>query len=76
MLSKYLENKNSRFLFFIGVPGKGVFGTFKDLAEYKSFDNLRDVTKEVDRVIYEYNRYQWCFKKMTPEQFRGNLLAA
>ncbi|MBB6455439.1 transposase InsO family protein [Salirhabdus euzebyi] len=59
------------------APMESFFGTFKDLAEYKSFDNLRDVTKEVDRVIYEYNhnRYQWGLNKMTPEEFRGHLIA-
>ncbi|WP_338137850.1 integrase core domain-containing protein [Niallia circulans] len=42
------------------------FGHFKDLANYKSFDNLKDVKSEVDRVIMEYNnyRYQWGLNKM------------
>ncbi|MCS0674485.1 IS3 family transposase [Cytobacillus firmus] len=54
------------------------FGHFKDLAEYKSLDNLKDVIKEVDRVIEEYNLhcYQWGLNKMTPEQYRGCLLVA
>ncbi|WP_427037254.1 integrase core domain-containing protein, partial [Cytobacillus pseudoceanisediminis] len=60
------------------APMESFFGHFKDLAEYKSLDNLGDVRKEVDRVIEEYNqhRYQWGFNKMTPEQYRGHLLAA
>ena len=53
------------------------FGHLKDLAEYKSLDNLKDVKKEIDRVIEEYNhhRYQWDLNKMTPVQYRGHLLA-
>ncbi|WP_099049187.1 IS3 family transposase [Cytobacillus oceanisediminis] len=60
------------------APMESFFGHFKDLAEYKSLDNLGDVRKEVDRVIEEYNqhRYQWGLNKMTPEQYRGHLLAA
>ncbi|EFV73991.1 hypothetical protein HMPREF1013_05784, partial [Bacillus sp. 2_A_57_CT2] len=37
------------------APMESFFGHFKDLAEYKSLDNLGDVRKEVDRVIEEYN---------------------
>lgn len=60
------------------APMESFFGHFKDLAEYKSLDNLGDVRKEVDRVIEEYNqhRYQWGLNKMTPGQYRGHLLAA
>ncbi|MEQ2529738.1 IS3 family transposase [Robertmurraya yapensis] len=60
------------------APMESFFGHFKDLAEYKSFDNLREVMNEVDRVIEEYNhhRYQWGLNKMTPVQYRGHLLAA
>ncbi|WP_286168017.1 IS3 family transposase [Bacillus sp. 22-7] len=60
------------------APMESFFGHFKDLAEYNSLDNLKDVTKEVERVIEEYNhhRYQWGLNKMTPVQYRGHLLAA
>lgn len=60
------------------APMESFFGHFKDLAEYKSCDNLREVKNEVDRVIEEYNnhRYQWGLKKMTPVQYRSHLLAA
>lgn len=60
------------------APMESFFGHFKDLAEYKSLDNLRDVKIEVDRIIKEYNhhRYQWGLNKMTPVQYRGHLLAA
>jgi transposase InsO family protein len=60
------------------APMESFFGHFKDLAEYKSLDNLKDVRKEVHRVIEEYNqhRYQWGLNKMTPEQYRSHLLAA
>ena len=55
------------------APIESFFGHFKDIAEYKSFDNLRDVKEEVDRVIMEYNhyRYQWGLNKMTPAQYEG-----
>ncbi|WP_197205632.1 hypothetical protein [Cytobacillus firmus] len=32
-------------------------GTFNDLAEYKSLNNLGVVKKEVDRVIEEFNQH-------------------
>ncbi|MGG3693318.1 IS3 family transposase, partial [Heyndrickxia ginsengihumi] len=56
------------------APMESFFGHFKDLAEYKSFDNIKDVKKEVDRVIEEYNnyRYQWGLNKMTPVQYRSH----
>jgi len=60
------------------APMESFFGHFKDLAEYKSFDNIKDVKKEVDRVIEEYNnyRYQWGLNKMTPVQYRSHLISA
>ncbi|MGG4040107.1 IS3 family transposase [Heyndrickxia ginsengihumi] len=41
-------------------------------------DNIKDVKKEVDRVIEEYNnyRYQWGLNKMTPVQYRSHLISA
>ncbi|WP_455675980.1 integrase core domain-containing protein, partial [Pradoshia sp.] len=60
------------------APMESFFGHFKDLAEYKSLGNLKDVKKEVDRVIQEYNhhRYQWSLNKMTSAEYRSHLLAA
>ncbi len=60
------------------APMEAFFGHFKDLAEYKSCENLAEVSAEVNRVIEEYNnhRYQWGLKKMTPVQYRSHLLAA
>ncbi|WP_396116525.1 IS3 family transposase [Cytobacillus oceanisediminis] len=54
------------------------YNPLKDLAEYKSLDNLKDVPKDVERVIegYNHHRYQWGLNKMTPVQYRGHLLAA
>ncbi|MCM3603717.1 IS3 family transposase, partial [Robertmurraya korlensis] len=37
------------------APMEGFFGHFKDLAEYKSCENLAEVSAEVNRVIEEYN---------------------
>ncbi|MED4717203.1 IS3 family transposase [Bacillus badius] len=60
------------------APMESFFGHFKDLAEYKSLENLKEVKQEVNRVIEEYNhyRYQWGLNKMTPVQYRDHLLAA
>lgn len=60
------------------APMESFFGHFKDLAEYKSCETLREVNAEVNRVIEEYNnhRYQWGLNKMTPVQYRSHLLAA
>lgn len=60
------------------APMESFFGHFKDWAEYKTCKNIREVRKEVYRVIEEYNhrRYQWGINKMTPVQYRSHLLAA
>ena len=60
------------------APMESFFGHFKDMADYKGLDNLKDVKKEVDRVIQEYNhhRYQWGLNKMTPVEYRDHLLVS
>ncbi|MGG3694435.1 IS3 family transposase [Heyndrickxia ginsengihumi] len=60
------------------APMESFFGHFKDLADYKSLDNVKDVKSEIDRVIEKYNnyRYQWGLNKMTPVQYRSHLISA
>jgi len=60
------------------APMESFFGHFKDMVEYRSCENLRELKSKVDLYMEEYNnyRYQWGLKKMTPAQYRGHLLAA
>ena len=58
------------------APQESFFGHFKDLAEIKSCETLEELKREVKSAIhyYNYDRYQWNMKKMTPVQYRNHLL--
>lgn len=58
------------------APQESFFGHFKDLADIKSCETLKELKQEVKVAIHYYNyyRYQWNMKKMTPVQFRDHLL--
>lgn len=51
---------------------------FKDMVDYKSCEALDESKSKVSNYIvrYNYERYQWGLKKMTPAQHRGHLLVA
>ncbi len=54
------------------------FGHFKDHVESRKCKTLSELKGKVEDFITYYNshRYQWALKRMTPEQYRGHLLAA
>jgi putative transposase len=60
------------------APQESFFGHMKDEIDYQSCKTF----KELEAMIYRYmnyynnNRYQWGLKKLTPVQYRNQLLAA
>ncbi|WP_456061863.1 IS3 family transposase [Bhargavaea ginsengi] len=50
----------------------------KDEIDYRQCQTFDELKQLVDEYIYEYNyhRYQWNLKKMTPAQYRSHLIAA
>ena len=60
------------------APMESFFGHMKDEVDYKqatSFAELKSIIRDYIHY-YNYNRYQWTRKKMTPVQYRNHLLAA
>ncbi len=60
------------------APMESFFGHMKDNLDTTSCRTLEELQKKVEDYVEYYNsfRYQWGLKRMTPEQFRGHLLAA
>ena len=60
------------------APMESFFGHMKDEMEYKQAMSLNELNQIVDKYIkyYNYDRYQWTLKKMSPVQYRTHLLAA
>jgi putative transposase len=60
------------------APIESFFGHFKDEADYKGCKDFFELQEIVNSYIEEYNyhRYQWDLKKMTPASYRDHLLAA
>jgi transposase InsO family protein len=57
-------------------PMESFFGHFKDDVDFencKTFEELNILIEEYMRY-YNYERYQWNLKKMTPVQYRNHLL--
>jgi len=54
------------------------FGHMKDEVDFRDCQTLEEVRARVTDYIDYYNseRYQWTLKKMTPDEFRGHLLAS
>jgi len=54
------------------------FGHMKDEVDFKDCQTIEEVRVRVADYIAYYNseRYQWTLKKMTPDEFRGHLLAS
>jgi putative transposase len=59
------------------APMESFFGHFKDEVDFKQCKTFEELHDMISEYIEEYNtqRYQYGLKKMTPEQFRGHLLA-
>ncbi|MCE5222133.1 MAG: IS3 family transposase, partial [Clostridium sp.] len=60
------------------APQESFFGNMKDEINYKDCLNLTELQSVVDNYMNYYNnhRYQWNLKKLTPVQYRNQLLAA
>ena len=60
------------------APQESFFGHMKDHVKSRSCSSFRELQHEINRYInyYNYYRYQWGLKKMTPVQYRNHLLSA
>lgn len=58
------------------APQESFFGHLKDEVDYKSCKTLPELKIEIHKYIDYYNnhRYQWNLKKLTPVQYRNQLL--
>nr|WP_286676879.1 IS3 family transposase [Bacillus thuringiensis] len=57
---------------------KATFGHMKDELDYKDCQTFESLELNIKDYIeeYNYNRYQWTLKKMTPIEYRNHLLSA
>lgn len=60
------------------APQESFFGHLKDEVDYESCQSLEELKAKIQQymVYYNYYRYQWNLKKMTPIQYRNHLLTA
>ncbi len=60
------------------APQESFFGHMKDEIDYKGCDTFEELQTMINKYMYYYNnfRYQWGLKKLTPIQYRNQLLAA
>jgi transposase InsO family protein len=60
------------------APMESFFGHMKDEVDFIDCQTIEEVRVRVREYISFYNseRYQWTLKKMTPDEFRGHLLAS
>ena len=60
------------------APQESFFGHMKDEINYKSCSSLEELQAVIDDYIDYYNndRCQWNLKKLTPVQYRNQLLAS
>jgi len=60
------------------APQESFFGHMKDEIDYRNCNTLDELQFLVDNYMYYYNnyRYQWNLKKLTPIQYRNQLLMA
>ena len=60
------------------APQESFFGHMKDEIEYRKCNTLNELKQLINNYINYYNnhRYQWNLKKLTPVEYRNQLLAA
>lgn len=60
------------------APQESFFGHLKDEASIQACTTLDELKNEIKQymIYYNYYRYQWNLKKMTPVQYRDYLLRA
>lgn len=58
------------------APQESFFGHMKDEIDYKSCNTFEELESLIDDYMFYYNhhRYQWNLKKLTPVQYRNQLL--
>lgn len=57
-------------------PMESFFGHFKDDVDYKNCKTFEELNILIEKYMqyYNYERYQWNLKKMTPVEYRNHLL--
>ncbi|WP_297633071.1 IS3 family transposase [uncultured Clostridium sp.] len=60
------------------APQESFFGHMKDEVNYKECTSLEEIKSSIRKYMHYYNnyRYQWNLKKLTPVQYRNQLLVA
>lgn len=60
------------------APQESFFGHMKDEVDYRNCSSLSELKSAINNYIdyYNYYRYQWNLKKLTPVQYRNQLLVA
>ena len=60
------------------APQESFFGHMKDEIDYKSCSTFEELQNMIDKYMKYYNkyRYQWGLKKLTPVQYRNQLLVS
>ena len=60
------------------APQESFFGHMKDEIDYKNCNTFGELQLMIDEYMDYYNnyRYQWGLKKLTPVQYRNQLLAS
>lgn len=60
------------------APQESFFGHMKDEIDYKTCNTFGELYNLIDDYMhyYNYERYQWNLKKLTPVEYRNQLLAA
>ncbi len=80
LLKKYKldQSMSIKGNYWDNAPQESFFGHMKNEIDYKSCASFSEVQKLVGKYIryYNHHRYQWGLKKLTPIQFRNQLLAA
>ena len=58
------------------APQESFFGHFKDESDIKHCETLEELKREIKSYMtyYNYYRYQWNLKRMTPVNYRDHLL--
>ncbi len=59
------------------APQESFFGHMKDEMDYRSCNSFEELSTMVDDYMdyYNYDRYQWNLNKLTPVQYRNQLIA-
>lgn len=80
LLKKYklTQSMSRRGNCWDNAPQESFFGHMKDEIDYKKCNTFEELQSMIDEYMDYYNnyRYQWGLKKLTPVQYRNQLLVA